>query len=95
MRPKWNLGIELFDGNGKLLAGAPSGGHGAGEIHGVLTSLRTGIRSAGREIAHVVIWRNMKAEVTRPLLVGLIFALLGALIAWPILVRRLGEEQVV
>jgi len=86
--------LELFDDSGHKLAEAPATGHNGGEeIHGVLTSARTGVRSSGREVAHLVVWRNMEAEVARPLLIGLIAALVGSLIAWPIIARKLDEEQ--
>ena len=86
--------LVLFDDTGRKLAESPAGGHTGGEeIHGVLTSARTGVRSSGREVAHLVVWRNMEAEVARPLLIGLIAALLASLIAWPIVSRKLDEEQ--
>jgi len=87
--------IEMFDPKGDPLASAPATSHGAEEeeIHGVLTSARTEVRSSGREIAHVVVWRNMEAEGAWSLLIGFAAGLLAALIAWPVIVRKLAEEQ--
>ncbi len=84
--------LELFNGAGRKVAESPAGGH--GEIHGVLTSARAGVRdpASGREVAHLVVWRNMEAEAARPLLAGLIAGLLAVLIAWPLYLRKLGGE---
>lgn len=87
--------VDLFDAKGHLLVSSPGGGHGAGggEIHGVLTSARTGIRTSTGEVAHLVVWRNMEAELARPLLIGLMAALIASLIAWPIISRKIIEGQ--
>ncbi len=87
--------IELFDGKGHKLAESPAAAHGGEgeEIHGVLTSARSGVRSSGREVAHLVVWRNMEAELARPLLIGLIAGLIASLIAWPVISRKIAEEQ--
>ena len=83
--------VELFDAKGHLVASSPDSGHGAdgGEIDGVLTSTRTGIRTSNGEVAHLVVWRNMETEVARPLLIGLMAALIASLIAWPIISRKI------
>lgn len=82
--------IEAFDQNGIPLASAPATSHGTEghEIHGILTSARTEIQFSGRESAHVVIWRNMDSEFTRPLLISFSAGLLAALLSWPIMVRK-------
>ncbi len=84
--------LELYNGTGHKLAESPPGEHGV--IHGVLTSVRAGVRdpASGREVAHLVVWRNMEAEAARPLLAGLIAGLLAVLIAWPLYLRKLGGE---
>ncbi len=88
--------LELFNGAGRKVAESPAGGHGGEgeEIQGVLTSARAGVRdpASGREVAHLVVWRNMEAEAARPLLAGLIAGLLAVLIAWPLYLRKLGGE---
>ena len=48
--------------------------------------------ASGREVAHLVVWRNMEAEAARPLLAGLIAGLLAVLIAWPVYLRKLAGE---
>lgn len=88
--------VELFDAKGHLVVSSPAdGGHGAGrgEIQGVLTSTRTGIRTSAGEVAHLVVWRNMEAEVARPLFIGLIAAFIASLIAWPIISRKIIEGR--
>ena len=62
--------MEVYDEFGHEVAVSSARSHGeTGENHGLLTSSRVGIRdiSSGREIAHLVIWRNMGATA------GLIF----------------------
>ncbi|MBT3350501.1 MAG: hypothetical protein HOC91_13900 [Nitrospinaceae bacterium] len=87
--------VELYGPKGHLVVSSPTGGHGVGEdeIHGLLTSTRTGIRTSTGELAHIVVWRNMESEVARPLLFGLIMALITSLIAWPIISRKIIEGQ--
>ena len=95
--------MEVFDEFGREVAISSVGSQGETDgDHGFLTSSRVGIRdiSSGREIAHLVIWRNMGAtaglvfnEVVDPPVFGLIAGLIAVLIAWPILSRRLSEED--
>jgi hypothetical protein len=84
--------LELFNGAGRKVAESPAGEH--GKIHGVLTSARAGVRdpTSGREVAHLVVWRNMEAEMARPLLIGLIAGLLAVFIAWPVYLKKLAGE---
>jgi hypothetical protein len=86
--------IEIFDQKGYPLASAPATSHGTEgkEIHGVLTSARTEVHFSGRQSAHVVVWRNMDSEVTRPLLISFAAGLLAALLSWPIVVRKTVNE---